>query len=151
MSQIDIPSIILLALAGLGLISGNSTVTIAMVVLLLLRVTKLDSLFPWIEKYGLTIGIIILTIGVMAPIASGKYTLETMLSSFMNWKSLLGIAIGIFVSYLGGRGAFLMSQSPTIVAGLLIGTVIGVALFRGVPVGPLIAAGLLSLIIGKGG
>ena len=36
-----------------------------------------------------------------------------------------------------------------LVAGLLIGTVLGVALFRGVPVGPLIAAGLVSLLIGK--
>ena len=35
------------------------------------------------------------------------------------------------------------------VAGLLVGTVLGVALFRGVPVGPLIAAGLVSLFIGK--
>ncbi|MCG7410261.1 DUF441 domain-containing protein [Paenibacillus sp. ACRRX] len=149
MTQVDTPSLILLGLAGLGLLSGNSTVTIAMVVLLLMRVTNLQSVFPWIEKYGLTIGIIILTIGVMAPIASGKYTLETLAGSFLNWKSLLAIAIGIFVSYLGGRGVNLMSQSPTIVAGLLVGTVIGVALFKGVPVGPLIAAGILSLLLGK--
>ncbi|MFW2753952.1 DUF441 family protein, partial [Acinetobacter baumannii] len=43
----------------------------------------------------------------------------------------------------------LMSSQPDVVAGLLIGTVAGVALLRGVPVGPLIAAGLLSLFIGK--
>ena len=42
-----------------------------------------------------------------------------------------------------------MGTNPTVVAGLLVGTVLGVALFRGVPVGPLIAAGLLSLLIGK--
>ncbi|WP_028596004.1 DUF441 domain-containing protein [Paenibacillus assamensis] len=146
----DTPALILLILAGLGLLSGNSTVTIAMVILLLLRVTQMHTLFPWIEKYGLTIGIIILTIGVMAPIASGKYDLATLTASFMNWKSLLAIAVGIFVSYLGGRGVGLMSTSPTIVAGLLVGTIIGVALFRGVPVGPLIAAGILSLFISKG-
>ncbi|ADP12570.1 hypothetical protein EJP617_28890 [Erwinia sp. Ejp617] len=34
--------------------------------------------------------------------------------------------------------------------GLLIGTMFGVSLFRGVPVGPLIADGLLSLMLGKG-
>lgn len=150
MTQIDTPALILLILAGLGLLSGNSTVTIAMVILLLLRVTQAHTVFPWIEKYGLTIGIIVLTIGVMAPIASGKYDLATLTASFMNWKSLLAIAVGIFVSYLGGRGVGLMSTSPTIVAGLLVGTIIGVALFRGVPVGPLIAAGILSMFISKG-
>ena len=44
---------------------------------------------------------------------------------------------------------FLCSFILQLVAGLLVGTVLGVALFRGVPVGPLIAAGLVSLIVGR--
>ena len=51
------------------------------------------------------------------------------------------------MAWLGGRGVKLMTHQPNIVAGLLIGTVAGVALLRGVPVGPLIAAGVLSLFI----
>ncbi|WP_213524906.1 DUF441 domain-containing protein [Paenibacillus sp. J31TS4] len=142
-------SLILLLLAALGLFSSNVTVTVAMLVLLLLRVTRMDQVFPWIEKYGLTIGIVVLTIGVMSPIASGKLGIDEIMRSFLHWKSLLAIAIGMLVAYLGGRGVTLMGSQPTIVAGLLIGTVLGVALFRGVPVGPLIAAGLLSLLIGR--
>lgn len=145
----DVPSLILLLLATLGIVSSNTTITIAMLVLILLRVTHLNQAFPWLEKYGLTIGIIVLTIGVMSPIASGSMSVDTMLKSFLNWKSLLAIAIGVLVSYLGGRGAALMGNQPTLVAGLLIGTIAGVALFKGVPVGPLIAAGILSLLIGK--
>ncbi|AOK92457.1 DUF441 domain-containing protein [Paenibacillus sp. SEL3] len=145
----DYSSLILLVLAGLGIVSGNSTVTIAMVVLLLLRVTSFHTAFPWLEKYGLTIGIIILTIGVMTPLASGKISINQVMESFLHWKSLLAIGIGILVAYLGGRGVTLMSGQPIIVTGLLIGTVIGVAFFKGVPVGPLIAAGLLSLLIGR--
>ncbi|MGG4676595.1 DUF441 domain-containing protein [Providencia huashanensis] len=149
MSHIDPTLIILLVLAGLGIISHNMTVTLAMLFLLVVRITPLNNYFPWIEKYGLTIGILILTIGVMAPIASGKITANEVLSSFLNWKSILAIVIGIAVSWLGSRGVTLMSHQPSTVAGLLVGTVIGVALFRGVPVGPLIAAGILSLLIGK--
>ncbi|ACX66301.1 DUF441 domain-containing protein [Virgibacillus sp. LDC1] len=145
----DVTSLILLAMAGLGIISSNSAVTIAMLALLLIRVTGFQQAFPWLEKYGLTLGIIILTIGVMSPLASGKMSLQTIGESFLNWKSLLAIAVGMLVAYLGGRGATLMGSNPTVVAGLLVGTVLGVALFRGVPVGPLIAAGLLSLLIGK--
>jgi uncharacterized membrane protein (DUF441 family) len=145
----DMTSLLLLGLAALGIISSNSPVTIAMVVLLLLRVLGLQQTFPWLEKYGLTIGIIILTIGVMTPLASGKISLQMVGQSFLHWKSLIAIAIGILVAYLGGRGAMLMTNQPTVVAGLLIGTILGVALFKGVPVGPLIAAGILSLLIGK--
>lgn len=141
--------LILLGLATLGLISHNTTVAVAILVLIIVRVTPLNGFFPWIEKQGLTVGIIILTIGVMAPIASGTLPASTLLHSFVNWKSLIAIAVGIFVSWLGGRGVQLMGTQPQMVAGLLVGTVLGVALFRGVPVGPLIAAGLVSLLIGK--
>ena len=134
--------LILLALAALGFISHNTTVAISILVLIIVRVTPLNTFFPWIEKQGLTIG-------VMAPIASGTLPASTLLHSFVNWKSLVAIAVGVFVSWLGGRGVTLMSSQPSLVAGLLVGTVLGVALFRGVPVGPLIAAGLVSLFIGK--
>lgn len=136
MGQVDPTLIILLVLAGLGIISHNSTVTLAMLFLLVVRITPLNNYFPWIEKYGLTIGILVLTIGVMAPIASGKISAQDVLGSFLNWKSLLAIVIGILVSWLGSRGVSLMFNQPSTVAGLLVGTIIGVALFRGVPVGP---------------
>lgn len=149
MNQIDVTSLLLLLLAALGIFSSNMPITIAMIVLLLLRVLHLNYAFPWLEKYGLTLGIIILTIGVMTPVASGRISLQTLWGSFFHWQSLAAIAVGMLVAWLGGRGAMLMSNQPTIVAGLLIGTVLGVAFFRGVPVGPLIAAGILSLMIGK--
>ncbi|WP_274649905.1 DUF441 domain-containing protein [Paenibacillus humicola] len=145
----DVTSLLLVGFAALGILSHNNTITIAVILLLLVRVMKLDAAFPWLEKYGLTVGIIILTIGVMAPLASGRISLAAIRDSFLNWKSLLAIGIGVLVAYLGGRGVSLMAHQPTVVAGLLIGTVLGVAFFKGVPVGPLIAAGLLSLLIGS--
>ncbi|WP_445497568.1 DUF441 domain-containing protein [Photorhabdus sp. SF281] len=149
MSHLDPTLLVLLVLAALGIISHNMTVTLAMLLLLVIRITPLNQFFPWVEKYGLTIGVLILTVGVMAPIASGKITVQAVLHSFLNWRSLLAIAIGVLVSWLGSRGVSLMSNQPSTVAGLLVGTVLGVALFKGVPVGPLIAAGILSLLIGK--
>ncbi|AJJ20124.1 MULTISPECIES: DUF441 domain-containing protein [Yersinia] len=149
MAALDPTLLILLALAALGIISHNMTVTLAILTLLAIRITPLNQFFPWIEKYGLTIGILILTIGVMAPIASGKISASEVLHSFVQWKSILAIVVGVAVSWLGGRGVSLMVHQPSVVAGLLVGTVLGVALFKGVPVGPLIAAGLLSLVIGK--
>ncbi|MDL6711790.1 DUF441 domain-containing protein [Escherichia coli] len=140
----DVTLLILLGLAALGFISHNTTVAVSILVLIIVRVTPLSTFFPWIEKQ-----IIILTIGVMAPIASGTLPPSTLIHSFLNWKSLVAIAVGVIVSWLGGRGVTLMGSQPQLVAGLLVGTVLGVALFRGVPVGPLIAAGLVSLIVGK--
>lgn len=148
MSQFDLNLLVLLVLLACGIFSHNTAVTIAAAVLIILKITPLNELLPYVQQHGLSIGIIILTIGVLAPIASGKIPGDSIVKSFLSWKSLLAIAIGLFVAWLGGRGVKLMSSQPDVVAGLLIGTVAGVAILRGIPVGPLIAAGILSLLIG---
>ncbi len=106
----DVTLLILLGLAALGFISHNTTVAVSILVLIIVRVTPLSTFFPWIEKQGLSIGIIILTIGVMAPIASGTLPPSTLIHSFLNWKSLVAIAVGVIVSWLGGRGVTLMGS-----------------------------------------
>ena len=147
-SHLDLNLIVLLVLLACGLFSHNSAVTIAAAVLIIFRITPLSEYFYLLQNHGLNIGIVILTIGVLTPTASGKIPGDAILKSFLSWKSLLAIAVGLLVAWLGGRGVKLMTNQPNIVAGLLIGTVAGVAVLRGVPVGPLIAAGILSIIIG---
>ncbi|STJ11022.1 inner membrane protein [Escherichia coli] len=53
----------------------------------------------------------------MAPIASGTLPPSTLIHSFLNWKSLVAIAVGVIVSWLGGRGVTLMGSQPQLVAG----------------------------------
>lgn len=141
-------AIFLVVLIFLGVVSNNSSITIAATVLLLMQQTFLAKYLPYMEKYGLNLGIIILTVGVLAPIISGKIQLPGFIA-LLNWKMLLAIAIGILVAWFGGRGVGLLGTQPVLITGLLIGTIIGVSFFGGIPVGPLIAAGILSLMLGK--
>ncbi|WP_312239488.1 DUF441 domain-containing protein [Pantoea sp.] len=140
-------TLILICLAVLSYFVHNNAVTISIVVLLLIKITPLAQFFPYVEKQGITVGVILLTIAVMAPLASGSMPASALLKSFTDWKSLLAILVGIFVTWLGGRGVNLMNAQPSVIGGLLVGTIIGVALFRGIPVGPLIAAGIVSLFV----
>lgn len=146
--QLNSVALLLVVLIVLGLVSQNSAVTISAAVLLIMQQTLLSKYLPFVDQYGLKIGIIILTIGVLAPLVSGRISLPE-LAQILNWKMALAIAAGILVAWLGGRGVGLMSGQPILVTGLLIGTIIGVALLGGVPVGPLIAAGIISLVVGK--
>lgn len=147
--QLNAVTILLLALIALGVFSHNSAITISAIVLLVMQQSFLSRYIIWVEKYGVYIGIIILTIGVLSPLVSGKIKI-TNIAQFANWQMLVAIMVGILVAWLGGRGVILMKGVPTLVSGLIVGTIIGVAFLRGVPVGPLIAAGILSLIIGTG-
>ncbi len=146
--QINPVSLFLVVLIALGVLGNNATITIAAAVLLLIQQTFLAKYLPLVDKYALPWGIILLTIGVLSPLVSGKTKLPP-LSEIFSLKMLLAMATGVLVAYLGGRGVPLMSVQPMLVTGLLIGTIIGVAFLGGVPVGPLIAAGLLSFFIGK--
>lgn len=138
---------LLLVLIALGVISHNNAITIAACVLLIMQQTILANYLPWVVKNGISVGIIILTIGVLSPLVSGKIQLPEFSHLLTNWKLIAAIVVGIFVAWLGGKGVNLMTLQPALVTGLLIGTVIGVTFFKGVPVGPLIAAGILGLVL----
>jgi len=140
-------TLILIGLAVLSYFVHNTAVTVSILILLAIKLTPLSQFFPYVEKQGIQLGIIILTVAVMAPLASGSLPAASLLKSFVHWQSIVAILVGIFVAWLGGRGVNFMSVQPSVIGGLLIGTVIGVAFFRGVPVGPLIAAGIVSLFV----
>ncbi|HEZ7208529.1 TPA: DUF441 domain-containing protein [Neisseria meningitidis] len=139
----------LVTLILLGVVSNNNSITISATILLLMQQTALIQFVPLVEKHGLNLGIILLTIGVLSPLVSGKAQVPSV-AEFLNFKMISAVFIGIFVAWLAGRGVPLMGQQPVLVTGLLIGTVIGVAFMGGIPVGPLIAAGILSFVVGKG-
>ena len=146
--QFNMIALLLVILIILGLLSHNSAITISAAVLLIMQQTFLSSHIPLLEKYGVKIGIIILTIGVLSPLVSGKIQLPD-LSGFLSWKMALSIFVGVLVAWLARKGVPLMGEQPILVTGLLIGTIIGVAFLGGIPVGPLIAAGILALLLGK--
>ena len=145
--QLNMIALLLIVLLILGVISHNNAITISAAVLLIMQQTLLSKYIPWIDQYGLKIGIIILTLGVLSPLVSGKIQLPE-LSYFVHWKMFASIAVGV-LAWIAGKGVDLMATQPVLVTGLMIGTVIGVSFFGGIPVGPLIAAGILALVIGK--
>lgn len=147
--NVSFVSLFLVALIFLGVISQNNSITISATILLLMQQTALAQFVLLVEKHGLNIGIIILTVSVLSPLVSGRIQIPPA-AGFLNLKMAAAVAIGIFVAWIAGRGVPLMGQQPVLMTGLLIGTVIGVAFMGGIPVGPLIAAGILSFVVGKG-
>lgn len=142
-------SLLLIAFILLGILGNNSSISIASCILLLIQQTPLLQFAPLVEKYGLQLGLIILTIGVLSPLVSGKIQPHDIWQVFSHWKTLVAVLVGVLVAWLGGRGATVIASQPTMVTGLLVGTILGVAFLRGVPVGPLIAAGIVSLLFWK--
>ncbi|MBP3401418.1 MAG: DUF441 domain-containing protein [Selenomonadales bacterium] len=141
------PLLIVLMFAVLG---NNPSVSIAVTALLLLKLVGGDALFPYIEAHGLHIGITMITMGVLVPIATGRIGMKDIVALVGSVEGVVAMLVGIFVAYAAAQGLPLMQDTPQIVTALIVGTIIGVCFFHGLAVGPLIAAGLVAVLFQLG-
>ena len=133
MNQLDINLLVLFVILGCGIFVHNPTIWVSATALIIIKFLPHNQpIFSYIQQYGLNLGILLLTIAVIAPIASEQVSSKALMTSFASWRSLLAIAVGLLVTWLGARGVNLMKVDPNVVTGLMIGTVAGVVLFRGV-------------------
>lgn len=144
MNYEQLPILIILVLSVLG---HNNSVAIAASLLLFLKLAGFAAYLPLIEEKGISIGVIVLTLSVLTPLVTGKISILDMAESFKTVSGLAGIIAGIFVAWAAGKGLSLISDSPQVVSPLVIGTLIGVCFFHGIAVGPLIAGGLVWIIM----
>jgi uncharacterized membrane protein (DUF441 family) len=140
----NLPLLVILVLSVIG---NNHSVSIAALLLLLIKMLGFDTWFPYIENHGINIGITILTLAVLTPIAQGRISIGGILEAFKNPIGLVAISVGILVAWVAAQGVFFMKGSPEVVTALVVGTIMGVCFFHGLAVGPLIAGGMVSLIV----
>jgi len=55
--------------------------------------------------------------------------------------------MGILVAIFGKWGVDVLTRDPQMGVSVMVGTIIGVVVFKGIPVGPLIASGIFYLFL----
>ncbi|TRZ37314.1 DUF441 domain-containing protein [Niallia circulans] len=130
-------------LIAIALIAKNTSLLIAVGALLLLKVIGLDAKsFSFIQSKGINWGVTIITIAVLAPIATGEIGFRDLSAAFKSPFAWIALLSGIAVALLAKGGVNLLSSDPQITTALVLGTILAVSLFKGVAVGPLIGAGI---------
>lgn len=133
----------LLLLLVIGFIAKNSSLMLAVGVLLILKAGGLDSKsFSFLQSKGINWGVTIITIAVLAPIASGEIGFRDLTSAFKSSYAWIALIAGMAVALLAKGGVKLLADDPQITTALVLGTILSVSLFKGVAVGPLIGAGI---------
>jgi uncharacterized membrane protein (DUF441 family) len=133
----------LLLLLVIGLAAKNNSLMISVGVLLLFKIIGLDNkFFSAIQSRGINWGVTIITIAVLAPIASGKIGFKDLSEAFKSPFAWIALISGIIVALLAKGGVTLLAKDPQITTALVLGTILAVSLFKGVAVGPLIGAGI---------
>jgi uncharacterized membrane protein (DUF441 family) len=149
--------ILLVVLIIIGLVGRSHIITTAACVLLIIKLISLERFLPTIERRGLELGLLFLTMGVLVPFASEKISFKDVTSVFTSWPGILALLGGAIATYMNGKGLELLKIDPQLIVGLVIGSIFGIIFLRGIPVGPLMAAGitafllaLFRMIFGKG-
>ena len=83
-----------------------------------------------------------LTVGFLAPLALGKYSLEQVMVVLKSPAGWIAIACGALVAVFGRMGVAASSADIVVTLGVVLGTFIGVGVLKGSPVGPLIGSGM---------
>lgn len=139
---------VLVLVLALGIVSRNKLLSGSAAVLLALNFTGLAGINLWLETSGVEAGILLLTVSVLAPFASGNMGLADLLACLKGGPGVSLIVAGAAAAYLTGRGVDLLQRDPRVIMGLAIGSILGTALLGGIPAGPLVAAGLAAVLIG---
>lgn len=137
----------LVILIVVGLIGRSPIIATAASMLLVLKLTSLERYFPTVERRGLELGLLFLTISVLVPFANEKVTWKDITPLFTTVIGVLALAGGAIATWMNGKGLDLLRTEPHMIVGLVIGSIIGIVFLRGIPVGPLMAAGITAFIL----
>lgn len=138
---------LLVILLLIGIVASSNLIAIAACTLLIFRLANLQYFFPLLERRGLELGLLFLLLVILVPIANGQVTERDLIYNLSSWPGILAILGGALATHLNGEGLKLLQLEPQIIFGLVIGSLIGIVFFNGIPVGPLMAAGLTALFM----
>lgn len=132
----------LLLLLGLALVVKNQSLMVAVGVLIILKLAGAEKWFGVLQAKGINWGVTIITIAVLAPIASGAIGFKDLGGALKSPYAWIALASGIAVALIAKNGLVLLESDPHMTVALVAGTILAVALFKGVAVGPIIGAGI---------
>ena len=138
---------VLLVLIIIGILGKAPLVATSACILLVLKLTNLTHYFPLIERRGLELGLLFLMLSVLIPFADGKITLKELSCSLLSLPGALALAGGALATYMNGDGLRMLKNQPELLIGLVIGSIAGIVFLNGIPVGPLMAAGLTAFFL----
>jgi len=138
---------ILVALLLIGIMAHSHLIATAASLMLIFRFANINLVFPLLERRGLELGLLFLMLSILVPLAEGKVSERDIMCNLTSLPGILAIAGGALATLLNRHGLNLLKADPEIVLGLVLGSILGIVFLRGVPVGPLMAAGIAALLM----
>ncbi|MFW6022726.1 MAG: DUF441 domain-containing protein [Halanaerobiaceae bacterium] len=140
-------SFLLYLIIVLGFLARSRVIVLAGFSLLLIKELGLTGLSEFLSDRGIEIGLIFLLMAILAPMILTPMNLEELKNAICSWKGIVAMVAGLVATQFNGMGLQLLEDCPQIIIGIIVGSLIGIVLFGGIPVGPLMAAGIAAVIV----
>ncbi|MGI6148349.1 MAG: DUF441 domain-containing protein [Firmicutes bacterium] len=140
-------SLPLLIIFLIGVLTKNNLLAAGSGIVLVLGLLNLERLLPVVERRGVELGLLCLTMSILVPFASGKVTLKSLAASLWTPVGLIAVLGGMLGSYLNSQGLDMVILQPEVIPGILVGVMLGVWFLGGIPVGPIMAAGITAVLV----
>lgn len=139
--------ILLIIVLILGILAKSNVTAAAATVLLLVKFFSLERFLPVIERRSLEVGLLFLNLAVLIPMILNEKLINDVVKTFTSWWGIIAVVAGVIASQLNASGFHFVKEYPQYVMGIIIGTMVGIIFFKGFPVGPLMAGGVMLLFI----
>ncbi len=137
----------LIILIFLGFLARSRVVILAGFTLLLVKELELGNFLEFFSRKGIEIGLIFLLLAILTPMVIDPLEGKELWDVLVSWKGFIAVVAGILATQMNGMGLNLLGEMPDLIIGIIIGSLIGIILFQGIPVGPLMAAGIAALLV----
>ena len=139
--------IFLISLITLGFLARSRVIVLAALILILLKELKINPLLLFLSKKGIEIGLVFLLLAILAPLLVKPVRWQELKDLITDYRGVIAIIAGILATQTNGMGLELLNELPLLIIGIIIGSLLGIVIFGGIPVGPLMAAGIAALLL----
>lgn len=140
--------IVLLFLISISFLGKNKPLFIGGIIVFILSFLNKGSLLKLNKDIFLNIGLTFLMIWILLPIIQTEEQMSLFnMKGLLNMEGLISLLTGLFVVVIATKGLKLLDNNPSVLTGALIGSIIGVTFFGGIPVGMLSGSGIAYLIL----
>ncbi|MDK2927045.1 MAG: hypothetical protein PWR31_735 [Bacillota bacterium] len=140
-------AILVLLIFVAGAATGNRILSTAAAFVLALALLPGESGVGFLCRYGVFLGLFFLTTAVLAPLAAGNLRFADVVATLLSPVGLVAVLGGTMSSIMNHKGVDLLQLEPRVAAGVVLGSLVSIAFFGGIPVGPVMAAGLTAVLL----
>lgn len=141
------PTVLMLVILAMGIFARNKLLTVAAACLALFSAVRLGREAQALQPLFLNLGVLFLLFALLLPMISGNIGFKDIAAAVFSREGLIALGVGVWATVLGRLGIGLLKMRPEIILGITFGSIAGTAFFQGIPVGPLVAAGLVASLL----